>query len=87
LFTSHANRPRCGKSVTPPDNLGAGQKESQSRAEPLKKLDVSWPRIRAGDIVAKPLPNIGSMVGECGPLRKRVTGEKAMPSNNWGMSS
>jgi hypothetical protein len=22
---------RCGKSVTPPDNLGAGQKESQSR--------------------------------------------------------
>jgi hypothetical protein len=47
---------------------GAGQQGIAVPAEPLKKLDVSWSGIRAGDIVAKPLPNIGSMVGECGPL-------------------
>ena len=77
----------CGKQVTLQHDLGAGRKKIAVPAEPLKKLDVSWPRIRAGDIVAKPLPNNGSMVGECGPLRKRAIGEKAMPSNNWGVSS
>jgi hypothetical protein len=47
-LSPHANRHRCGKSVTLPDNLTAGQKESQSRRNHSKKLDVSWSGIRAG---------------------------------------
>ena len=74
-MSPHANRHRCGKSVTLPDNLTAGQKESQSRRNHSKKLDVSWSGIRAGDIIAIPLPNIGSMGGEFGPLRKRAIAE------------
>jgi predicted DNA-binding ribbon-helix-helix protein len=38
----------CGKPVTPPDNLGARQKEIGVPAEPFQKLDVSWPGIRGG---------------------------------------
>ena len=33
-----------------------------------------------GGMIAKPLPNIGSMGGECGPLREGAIVEKAMPS-------
>src|SRR5262249_42862222 len=36
-------------------------------AEPLEKLDVSWPGIRAGDMIAK----LGLMGGESGPLLRR----------------
>ena len=48
----------CGKPVTLPDNLRVGQKEFAVPAEPFKKLDVSWSGIRAGDMIAIPLPNI-----------------------------
>jgi hypothetical protein len=86
LFTPHANRRRCVKSVTLPDNLGAGQKESQSRRNHSKNwMLAGWVFGRGHR--RKTTPNIGSMVGECGPLRKRAMGEKAMPSNNWGVSS
>ena len=87
MFTPHANRRRCGNSVTLPDNSGAGQKESQSRRNRSKHWMLAGRVFGAGDIVAKPLPNNGSMVGECGPLRKRAIGEKAMPSKDWGVSS
>jgi hypothetical protein len=56
LFTPHVNRRRCGKPVTLADNLAAGQKGIAVPPEPFKKLDVSWSGIRAGDIIAIPLP-------------------------------
>jgi predicted DNA-binding ribbon-helix-helix protein len=65
----------CGKPATPPDDLGAGRKKIAVRAEPLKKLDVSRSGIRVGGMIAIPLPNIGSMGGECGPLRRRHSGK------------
>ena len=55
----------CGKQVTLQDDLGAGRKKIAVPAEPLKKLDVDRPGIRAGDMIAIPLLNIGSMGGEC----------------------
>jgi hypothetical protein len=48
LFTPHADRRRCGKPVTLPDNLRAGSKEIAVPAEPFKKLDVRGSGIRAG---------------------------------------
>src|SRR5262249_4856754 len=44
-------------------------------AEPLEKLDVSWPGIRAGDMIAISLPNIGSTGGASRPLRRRHSGK------------
>ncbi len=81
MFTPHANRRRCGKPVTLPDNLGAGRKKIAVPAEPLKKLDVSWSGIRAGDMIAIPLPNIGSMGGECAPLRRRAIAKRLCRRN------
>jgi hypothetical protein len=65
----------CGKQVTLQDDLGAGRKKIAVPAEPLKKLDVDRPGIRAGDMIAIPLLNIGSMGGECGPPRRRHSGK------------
>jgi predicted DNA-binding ribbon-helix-helix protein len=86
LFTPHADRRRCGKPVTLPDNLRAGSKEIAFPAEPFKKLDVRGSGIRAGGMIAIPLPNIGSMGGECGPLRKCAIAERLCRRNydNWG---
>jgi predicted DNA-binding ribbon-helix-helix protein len=70
----------CGKQVTLLDNLGAGRKKIAVPVEPPKKLDVSGPGYSGGGHNAIPLPNIGSMGGECGPLPKPAT-EKAVPSN------
>ena len=79
----------CGKPATPPDDFGAAEKKIAVPAEPLKKLDVDRPGIRAGDMIAIPLPNIGSMGGECWPLSEGAIAEKAVPSNllQMGVSS
>ena len=79
----------CGKPATPPDDFGAAEKKIAVPAEPLKKLDVDRPGIRAGDMIAIPLPNIGSMGGECWPLPEGAIAEKAVPSNllQMGVSS
>ena len=79
----------CGRPATPPDDFGAAEKKIAVPAEPLKKLDVDRPGIRAGDMIAIPLPNIGSMGGECWPLSEGAIAEKAVPSNllQMGVSS
>jgi len=56
----------CGKPVTLPDNLRVGQKEFAVPAEPFKKLDVSWSGIRAGDMIAIPLPNMDRWAANAG---------------------
>jgi len=69
--------------------FGSGRKKIAVPAEPLKKLDVDRPGIRAGDMIAIPLPNIGSMGGECWPLSEGAIAQKAVPSNllQMGVSS
>jgi hypothetical protein len=55
-------------------NLGAGRKKSQPRRNHSKNWMLAG--IRGGDTIAVPLPNIGSMGGECGPLRKGAMAER-----------
>jgi hypothetical protein len=80
------NRRRCGKPVTLPDNLRAGRKESQSRRNHSKNWMLAGRVFGRGDMIAIPLPNIGSMGGECGPLRKCAIAERLCRRNydNWG---
>ena len=48
------------------------------RAEPIKRLDVKWPAVRAWGLI--PLPNIGLMGGEYGSLGRRHSGRgRAVP--------
>jgi hypothetical protein len=70
----------CGKQVTLQYDLGAGRKKIAVLAEPLEKLDVDRSVFGAGDIIAIPLPNIGSMGGEAGRFEGATAG-KAVPSN------
>jgi hypothetical protein len=52
--------------------------EIAPRAELIKQPDVKRPGIRAGGMIAIPLPNIGSMGGEYG-RSEGATAENAVP--------
>jgi hypothetical protein len=66
----------CGKPVTPPDNLGAGRKESQCRRNHSKYWALAGRVFGRGEHDRNTTPNIGSIGGECGPLRKRAMAER-----------
>src|SRR5262249_28827373 len=56
----------CGKRATLPGQWGSLRQKIAPRAELIERLDVKRPGIRAGGMIAIPLPNIGSMGGAYG---------------------
>ena len=63
-----------------------GRKKSQSRRNHSKNWMFAGRVFGRGGMIAIPLPNIGSMGGECGPLRKCAIAERLCRRNydNWG---
>ena len=64
----------CGKRVTLADEVN-----TRRSAGGTEDADGMLSGSCSG-LGAIPLPNVGSMGGECEPLRKRAIAEKAMPS-------
>ena len=73
-----ANPAVCSKRATLLGNVDRANRKAAVRAELTKRLDVKSVGIRGGEIIAIPLPNIGSMGGEYGRA-EGATAENAVP--------
>jgi hypothetical protein len=68
----------------------SGRKENRGPGwNHLKNWMLTGRVFGRGDVIAIPLPNVGSMGGECWPLFEGAIAEKAVPSNllQMGVSS
>jgi len=68
----------CGKRATLMGNVDRGNRRLQRARNGTSGWNVKWPAVRAWGLI--PLPNIGLMGGESGPLGRRHSGRgRAVP--------